>query len=225
METTGQKWRSLISRAFLDFLYPPLCICCQGHLPEDLNILCSECLTTLTFPDPDEYCRGCFLPFEDPLHPHCKKCVKNPSPFTRIFAVLEETPPIFTLRQKLKTFSGVHLAKGIAALMAYYYLKERGKRPQLIVGLPEGFWGNPSASELLAKELASLFQVPLAKGLIRNKIDKGFSKKKGILSVEDRSILFIADRLSSSFFQAGELLLEGFPKELYGLAFSFYPEV
>lgn len=230
MSSLFEKWRSFFAKACLDFLYPPLCLSCQEHLSSDLNLLCRSCLNEFAFSEREEYCRGCFFPFEDPLSPHCVRCLKNPSPFTRVLGVLEEKPSISALRQKLGTFPGAYLAEGMAALMAYQYLKEGGVWPDMVIGMPGNgsffFSRDLSSSELLASQFASLLRLPCRSRAIKKKIwDSEFSLREGILAIEDKRILLVGDNLSSSFFKAGHLLLEGFPKEVYGLTFSFSPRV
>lgn len=188
----------------LDLIYPPFCLYCEERLPQGFKILCQSCFETLSFTNPEEYCRQCFALKEGGVH--CGQCSKKGSPFYRLVCALELIGPATSLQQKLYSFNTSFIAKGLAAFMMLSFIQQKLPWPDCIVSVQSSminkiFRENPSF--LLASAASEILSIPLVKHMAK---------------IEDKKVLLIGERLDSHFFSAGEGLIEACPHYIMGAA-------
>ena len=53
---------------FLDFLFPPFCLCCRQPIGRGRTTLCQRCYDSLHVVDPDHRCQRCGLSLEGNIH-------------------------------------------------------------------------------------------------------------------------------------------------------------
>jgi hypothetical protein len=128
----------------LDFLFPPLCRCCQEEC--ETLYLCPACWSLSELPDPVERCRICFNE-RDRDHSLCTQCgEKPPLPATRAY-VFESNAPIGRL--------GFDFPEAYAAFAYYQWVQLEWPLPDAIVSMPD------RDSRAIAKVFASLLELPL----------------------------------------------------------------
>jgi ComF family protein len=232
----GWKGFEQIKEAFLQFIYPPLCLHCEERLEQRL-IFCETCTSLLEIIDPSERCPTCF----GTLSSSCQTCLeKKEKVIYRTGAVFDYIGPPATLLKKLKYGQQPYLAEGAAAFLAAQFIRLDWPLPDALVPTPLSFthWigRGYNQSELLANHLSSLLQVPVWKALKRRSGDfsqagLALEQRKQLntdsfywnrrFKIEDKTLLLIDDVMTSgsTLQQCGKALLQGYPSHVYALAF------
>lgn len=155
-------------------------------------------------------------------------------------AAFEYLGPVQTLVKELKYSGQWYLAKTAAAFMLLQIERLAWDKPDLIIPIPQPFLKKMlrgyNQSGLIAKELADLLDVPVIDALKRqsgNYSQASLSIEQRLqlnpttiqlrtCDVEDKTVLIIDDVMTTGTTMrlCAETLLQGYPKKLYGLAFS-----
>lgn len=209
----------------LDFLYPRICLCCQLRLGDGYHILCQGCLWLFEWSDPIEHCPGCYSLFDDPMYPRCVHCLISPTVFNRLMGCCIRSEASQVLFRRLRSPATSFLAKGVAALMVYHYLHHHMPWPDLIVPMTASdSWQKDDSIDAVCREIARIMSVPYLSCCLQRHFfysDHLYLKKASRL--HDKKILCVGEFLNSTFFQACEVLAEGYPSHIYGLTFSYHP--
>lgn len=233
----------IFGRAFLNLIYPPLCLHCKATPESDSNLLCSNCLALLQLIDPSERCPHCFSASYSPEHHLCSECKRKPPILNGVGASFDYVGPAGSLVKKLKYSDQPYLAKGCAAYMAMQFLRLDWPLPDLIVPVPIAFTHlmtrGYNQSLLLSQELSLILDKPVQEVLVRKSGDfsqAGLTRKqrlklegtrfqlksklKTIESLEEKTILLVDDVMTtgSTMQKCAEAMMEGFPSKLYSLA-------
>ncbi|MGK5594483.1 MAG: hypothetical protein ACSNEK_03890 [Parachlamydiaceae bacterium] len=108
--------------------------------------------------------------------------------------------------------------------MAIQYLSAKLPLPDIIIPIPQSlsdlFTTSYHFNYLLAKDLATIFNRPLLDTLVYRYLGGQLSLKKPM--IRNQRVLLVGDLLSteSSIRHCGEILAQGYPKEIYGLTFG-----
>lgn len=115
---------------------PPTCILCSSKAKEwDLCKACEQDIPKIA-----QVCACCALPLpiHTPVNQLCGKCLQDPPPFNKVYALFPYQAPIDNLITKLKFQGNLVYAKVLGELMANYlqaeYKKER--LPECLIPVP-----------------------------------------------------------------------------------------
>lgn len=226
-------------RSFCDLAYPPLCLHCQGTLDQKRQHLCEYCWGRLELIDAKERCPYCFSCEYLPCAGICEECQGREPRLHRIAAALDYEGPAATLIREFKYGQQIYLGKGIGALMAMQFIALEWPFPDLIIPMPISrmHWleRGYNQSLLIAQALASILQRPMIDLMRRRSGDysqAGLSRKERLnLSgktffitnmemIADQKLLLVDDVMTtgSTFERCAEVLLNGCPEAIYGLA-------
>jgi ComF family protein len=158
----------------------------------------------------------------------------------RVGAAFDYLGPAATLIKKLKYGNQPHLAAGAAAFLVAQLDRLEWPLPHAIVPVPLSLthWIDRgyNQSQLIAEKMSEFLNVPVLNVLKRYSGDysqaglslsqrrelegKSF-KLKNSFPIRDKTLLVIDDVMTSgsTLRKCGEALLEGYPGDLYGLAF------
>lgn len=228
-----------LGKAFVNLVYPPLCLSCKESVSDDARFLCENCLSQLQLIDPAERCAFCFSAQYSPEKHLCEECARTPPLLNRMAAAFDYIGPSACLVKKLKYSQQAYLAKGLGAYLAAQFLQLEWPMPDVIIPVPivlphrieRGF----NQSALLAYGLSDMIQSPVQEALVRKSGDysqAGLSRKQrmqldGALfclkkkqNLQDKCILLIDDVITtgSTLRKCAEILLEECPASIYGLA-------
>lgn len=227
-----------LGKAFVNLIYPPLCLACKEVLLSDAEILCPHCLVKLEMISPEERCPFCFSPEYNPELPSCNDCLKNRPVLHGIAAAFDYLGPAACLVKKLKYADQAYLAEGLGAYMSAQFLQLNWPMPDYIIPVPIAFthWLDRGYNQslLLANHVGKLLSCPVIEPLKRKSGDfsqAGLSRKQRMQLngscislneahlLQDKSILLIDDVMTtgSTLRKCAEALCEGYPSHIYGL--------
>jgi len=224
--------------AFLNLIYPPICLHCNSKLSDPSTLLCAQCLSLLELVDPQERCPLCFSVNYCTKKRRCDECYKRHPILNGLAASFDYLGPAATLVKKLKYSNQTYLAEGCGAYLAAQFLSLEWPMPDLIVPVPIAFTHlferGFNQSLLLAENLAKILQCPVVQPLKRTSGDYSqaglnkmqrlklegstiYLKKKQVL--QDKRILLIDDvtTTGSTLRKCAEALLEGYPTSVHAL--------
>jgi competence protein ComFC len=229
-----------ICHAFVNLIYPPLCLHCKESVLNTDVLLCQNCLQLLELIDPSERCPHCFSIDFSPENRLCFDCLKKPPLLNGIAAAFDYLGPAATLIKKLKYGDLTYLSKGCGAYLAAQFLQLNWPYPDVIIPMPisishlmeRGF----NQSLLLSRDLSKILNCPVEESLIRESGDysqAGLSRKQRQLldgaafflkpNVDycGKTLLLIDDVMTtgSSLRRCAEVLMETGPSQIYGLTF------
>ncbi len=226
-----------LSQAFIDLVYPPLCLHCKSLRQPGFTLFCETCQNALQILSPDEHCPYCFTPEIEGKSSPCYKCIKQKPEFISA-AVFSYSDSAASLVRQLKYGNQPYLAKGAGAYMAAQLLNLDWPMPDLIVPVPIAFtrWitRGYNQSRLLADSIGHILNVPVD-DLLKRK-SGGFSQaglshvqrmnmdgslielKTGKL-FQNKKILLIDDVFTTgtTAHKCVQALLEGYPTSVYCL--------
>lgn len=177
-----EKLVCTLTRGVLDSLFPRPCIYCGGHRDGGGEFLCTPCLGDIAFIR-RPLCEACGMPadvsYEFPLAGFlCGECRKNPHPFDRARSLGTYDTVLKELIHAFKYSPQPGAIADIAGLLERYF-----------ASAPEGYTGFYVApvplhfrkmrergfdqSFLIAREVASVLNLPLASGLLSRIRDTG----------------------------------------------------
>lgn len=148
-----------LGRAAVDLVFPPRCaLCGRGGL-----FLCEECASFLPRALPPR-CPRCWRPTS--ASEPCLECLEGPSPLDGVRSTFLYRGPVRELVHALKYSGQAALAEPMARLMETD-LRQQAVGAELLAPVPLSGWRERTRgynqSTLLARELASLLGLPLAK--------------------------------------------------------------
>jgi len=148
-----------LGRAAVDLVFPPRCALCGRGGP----FLCEECASSLPRALPPR-CPRCWRPTADPEL--CLECLEQPSPLEGVRSTFLYQGPVRELVHALKYDGQAALAEPMARLMEAD-LRRQAVGVDLLAPVPLSGWRERTRgynqSTLLARELARLLRLPLAK--------------------------------------------------------------
>jgi competence protein ComFC len=228
-----------VGKAFVNLVYPPLCLHCKESVKDDSHILCESCLSLLQLIDPAERCPHCFSAHYFRERRYCPECQRTPPLLNAIAAAFDYVGPAASLIRKLKYSEQSYLAKGCGAYLAAQFLQLEWPLPDVIIPVPislthlleRGY----NQSLLIAKSMAEILNCPVQDALYRGSGDysqAGLSRKQrmqldGSLfslkidqQLRDKTLLVIDDVMTtgSTLRKCAEALMEECPAKIYGLA-------
>lgn len=228
-----------LGRAFVNLVYPPLCLHCKDSVNDDTHILCESCLSLLQLIVPAERCPCCFSARYSCESRHCPECQRTPPQLNAIAAAFDYVGPAATLVRKLKYSEQSYLAKGCGAYLTAQFLQLEWPMPDVIIPVPialthlleRGY----NQSLLIAKSMSEILNCPVQEALYRGSGDysqAGLSRKQrmeldGLLfslkkdqQLQDKTVLLIDDVMTtgSTMRKCAEALMEECPAKIYGLA-------
>lgn len=228
-----------IGKAFVNLVYPPLCLHCKESITEDTHIFCEACLGLMQLIDPAERCPHCFSSNYSLESRHCPECQRTPPILNAIAAAFDYVGPAACLVRKLKYSDKSYLSKGCGAYLAAQFLQLDWPMPDLIIPVPislthlleRGY----NQSYLIANTLSEILQCPLQDALNRSSGDysqAGLSRKQRMeldgqlfslkkeQQLQDKTLLLIDDVMTtgSTLRKCAEVLMEECPAKIYGLA-------
>lgn len=226
--------------AFVQFIYPALCIHCSQTTGHYRQLLCKECKQNFTLIDPSGRCRRCFSLAEMDSGP-CGLCKEYSHPFKGLASAFEHIGPAAALVSELKYKGRFKLAKDLAAFMFVQFCRLDWPVPDMIIPVPQSFsrgmirgynqslliaeeFGkriDRSPHNILKRRNSDFSQTGLNRQQRNQLRSDAFGWKKPI-DLSDRIVLVIDDVMttSSTLRRCGAVLQEGFPKGLYGMTFS-----
>lgn len=210
---------SSAAKSLLGLIYPPLCLhCTQSLRKEEIN-LCASCSTMLDPLDPKYHCPFCFAHLESSHQKMCAKCRKNKKN-GRLAAVFDDSGPAQALHRGMTGRRQPYLAKGAAAYLAFQW-HQLGWTADVIVPVPlplrERVRQGYDYNQLLAAYLSALIGLPFAAALKHEEWSEPPYQLRE--KVHDQTVLLVMDRSEENFEQAARALAEGYPRNVYGLAF------
>lgn len=227
-----------IKQSFINLIFPPLCLHCKGLTAAPNELLCQNCLKTLTLLNPSEYCPHCLSADYHPINKLCAACLREPPIFDGVAAAFDYQGPAASLVRQLKYGQQRYLAKGCAAYMSAQFLNLDWPIPDLIVPVPitstKLFLRGFNQSLLIAQELGSLLQCNV-KSLLKRKhsgfSQAGLSRQQRLTlasenfylsanaDIKDKIVLLVDDVMTtgSTLHCCGEALSTSFPSKLYGM--------
>lgn len=215
-------------------IYPQLCIHCKE---ESKTLLCTGCRDQLELLTALGRCPTCF----SVLDGSCMRCRKRSRPIRGIAAACEHRGAAAALLDEFKIHSRFQLARTLASYMIVQHSRLEWPIPDLIVPVPQ-FWiqsfervYNPSL--LLAKEMAAIWGCEITSLLKRQgahfsqrrlsseereRLDSESFQWKKRKDLSDKIVLVVDDLIGTgtTLHHAALRLKEGFPKAVYGIAFS-----
>jgi ComF family protein len=243
MSSIDRAFKAL-RRSFLHLVFPVHCLHCNELICHDAPLFCCACLTLLELINPTGRCCACFGPRDAIKGKRCNNCLEGYSIFKGIGAAFDYVGPAASLVKKLKYGNQPQLAQGAAAFLVMQWGQLNWPIPDAIVPVPLAFthWigRGYNQSALLAEHMGSLLKVPVWDVLRRESGDfsqaslslvqrralegKRFKLTKGHLLADKRLLLLDDVMTSGSTLQrCAEVLAEGCPASLYGLAFCRTP--
>ncbi|UCG34941.1 MAG: ComF family protein [Candidatus Omnitrophota bacterium] len=161
--------------AFKDIIYPPLCFACERKIQE--GYLCPECQDKVEYLFPP-LCRLCSRPLSYKNSYLCSGCIGKKSPFKRVISITAYKEPMTKLLHLFKYKNYDYLGRFLSHLMIQH-IERIGldlSCYQAIIPVPlhpfrrkeRGY----NQTELLAKQIANHFQIPLRNDIIYQKKDK-----------------------------------------------------
>ena len=229
----------LISNAFLNLVYPPLCLYCRETVQDEKHPLCHSCLSLLELIDPHERCPHCFSSQFCVEKRLCPECLRKPPMLNGIGAAFDYAGPAACLIRKLKYADLSYLADGCGAYLAAQFLQLGWPMPDVLIPIPIAMthWieRGYNQSLLLAQSLSKILDRPVQEALIRKSGDysqAGLSRKQRLeldgnlfhlkksQNLADKNILLIDDVMTtgSTLRKCAESLQEECPSTIYGLA-------
>lgn len=227
-----------LSHAFLDLLYPPICLHCSDSLEAGFKIFCPACQSQLSLIDPAGRCPYCFTDDYNMDKKLCPSCFRCKPVLHRTAAAFDYAGPASTLVKRLKYAGQPYLAKGAGAFLAGQFLQLDWTMPDLLVPVPMAFthWieRGYNQSMLLAESLGNILNVPVKNVLKRRSGDysqagltfkqrmelsgNSFSLFEGE-DLADKTIVLIDDVMTtgSTLRLCAEALIPGCPRNIYGL--------
>lgn len=136
--TTGKGGVARFATALLDFVFPPLCHLCRGHIPRAGRLhVCPPCRESLVAPA-HPLCTICGAPFAGAGEDHpCSSCLIHPPSFDAARASLLHDGPGRALIHAFKYDFRTQLRRPLALLMAERLTDfVTLHRPDLIVPVP-----------------------------------------------------------------------------------------
>ncbi len=225
--------------AFLEFIYPSLCLHCSTAIASNKGLFCVSCAELLDIVNPEERCPYCFSEDYDPKQRVCYPCFMESPCVKRCAAVFDYNGPAATLVIKMKYANQPYLAKGGGAYLALQLLRLGWPLPDFIVPVPLTLVHQISRgynqSLLLAESLGGIIERPVVEVLSRRWLEHSqaglsklqrfeldsdsFSLKKHI-DIRDKTLLLVDDVMTTGKTMncCAEVLYSGFPKSVYGLA-------
>ncbi len=178
-----KKFLIKIKNIILHLLFPRTCFCCGIDLPlENKGFLCKDCLKKLKKPGPI-ICQRCGITLKDG-GAHCFNCRGTKAKHFKcslIRSALDFNEPSRALIHGLKYEKHINIAKFLAPLMQKTLLENPDfLEAEYFVPVPihkkrfkkRGF----NQSEILARELSSLTDIPTLNALVRIKNTKSQTK-------------------------------------------------
>lgn len=229
-----------IKQAFINLLYPPLCLHCQEVKRNETHLLCDSCVELLELIDPSERCPQCFSADYCSNKRLCSVCLQRPPLLNGIAAAFDYVGPAASLVRKLKYSNQPHLAKGCAAYLAAQFLRLNWPLPDIIVPVPIAlthlFERGYNQSLELSRYFAETLNRPVLEVLTRKsgdysqaglsrqqrcQLNHAYFRLKERAQLQDKSILLIDDvtTTGSTIRQCAEVLMEACPASIYGLTF------
>ena len=175
-------WFLELKDIVLDIFFPPLCFNCQKHLGSKDGVLCNECQSLIKLNN-TLFCPVCRLRLADG-----RKICHHDSQYLLAAASNYDNPVIQSLIRYFKYKSFQNIAPILGGLMCdYLKLTNLKLKNYIVVPVPlhprkerkRGF----NQAELLAKNVASHFNLSLVNGLIRIRNNK---PQVGLKDNEDR---------------------------------------
>lgn len=203
-----------IATSFCDLFFPLNCLSCSKPLPEDLTLLCTDCLSLMEKTNPKERCRSCFSFIGDDS---CHSCMKYPSPFYRTYAPFQDDPATLVLIQKLNQEAGAHLAPSLAGLLLLSLEKSPIRDADIVVS------SSDSGSQRLAKAFSNLSGQPYLKCFqAKSLLDRSSAIRTSTsLQIADKRVLLISTGLQpfSHYLHEGQEISTAFPRSIQKLFF------
>lgn len=229
-----------VGYAFLDLLYPPMCLACNEGIEEHGLPLCKTCLSQLELIDPEERCPHCFTADYIPEKRLCPDCLKNPPILTGVASAFDYLGPAACLIRHLKYQDKPYLSEGCGAYLAAQFLQMNWPFPDRIIPVPMAlthwFGRGYNQSELLAQSLGKLLECPVDNALVRQSGDysqAGLTRKqrwrlegsriqlRSGKELHDQNLLLVDDVMTTgcTLRKCAEALLGGHPAKIYALTF------
>jgi len=229
-----------IAGSFLDLLYPPQCIHCNGGLQDSNGVLCVSCAELLDRLDPTERCQQCFSGGGLLSSGYCYKCSSKTKLLSGCASVFDYVGPASSIIKKMKYSDMPFLGKGVAAYMVTQFLSldwpipdviipvplslshkvQRGYNQSLIIANELGRYLQTEVSDILLRRNGSYSQAGLLR-FQREQLAKDTFYLKTGRCITDKRILLIDDvyTTGSTLRASAEAICEGYPKEIYALTF------
>lgn len=225
-------------RTLLRFVYPPLCLHCEGLLRPEESIFCSGCFALMELIDPEERCPVCFSHDFAPGDKVCAECRGTASLFTRVAAAFDYQGPAASLIGAMKYGNRPYLAKGAGAFLVEQLYRLQWPMPDLLVPVPIPFvrWLQRgfNQSALIAESLGECLDRPVVKAVKRSSGDysqAGLNRQQrkqlnssmfhylSLVDMRNKTVLLVDDVMTTgtTLRCCGEALLEGHPAAIYAL--------
>ena len=184
----------------LDFLFPPLCICCKGRILHPF--FCAACWELCTPLDPVGRCRHCFTEWTN--GEFCGKCQL---PFRRAVVFESSASARMLCRKKEGAIGGFVL---------YQWIQMQWPIPEVVIPMP--------GMDLIAKTFAFfLYKAGTCSANILSRKGRHWSCNEEVL--EEGQTILLLDAQSSLFTlkKAAQSLLETSPKKIFQLSLFHDP--
>ena len=228
-------------RACLNFAFPSLCCYCKEIFIDGQSLFCRSCSELVELIAPEERCSFCFSEEPSRAGKPCKYCLSQSKLFNGIATAVDYEGPVRDVVWRLKYGGQAFLAKSIAACMYLQWQRLNWPAPQLVIPVPMPLsrliFRGYNQSELIAKEFAEYFNVPVLRALKRlsfgysqaaltrdQRLD--LSRTQFLLrkqdQVEDKVVFIVDDVMTTgaTLGCCGEALAELYPLQMYGLSFA-----
>lgn len=211
----------------LSIIFPNLCLHCEEQLQPG-RLVCNGCAGFFELIDINTRCIHCFS--ECSVKKACSNCVKKKRWHGEIAAACDAVGAAKTLAVMLKDGKAPYVAKTAASLMAVQFSHLQWPLPDYVVPMPKRLWlKGANHSELLARHLASIFQLPMKK-LLKTQTptwrnlasDEEFQFYcKDEQWINGKTILVIDDVIDSgwTFQKSAQVLKDAGSAKVYGLAY------
>jgi len=202
--------------SLLDIIYPPTCLNCN-ELQMSQETFCSKCLRDFTLLRKEGRCVKCFAEIAE-ISGTCKACRKMAHPFRALSSCFEAFGPAWSLYQGLTKQKQFHLAKDIAAYLAFQLHTLDWPIPDCIVGLPNSFQ-NPHY--LAIREMAKMLDRPFLPLLKRHLCTTPTFSLKKRCKILNKVVLLIGMHMQTraNMRAAAWALDTDDPETLYGMTF------
>jgi hypothetical protein len=186
--------------AFLDLIFPPLCIACKNRC--STRFLCPNCWHLCELPDPVDRCRHCFEELDERAN-LCKQC--------RHTALLSSVRGFVFDSESPARCLGLEATEAMAGFALIQWIQLEWPLPDAVIPMPD------ADSRLIARTFADWLQLPFVKVLnAQGKYCEDLIEEDLVLLVIDAANPFQKLR------EADQALREAFPKRTYILSlFSF----
>lgn len=229
-----QPFLRSLKKSALSLLFPQICLHCQTALPEEVQLLCRPCFSTLLLLDLSGHCQGCFSPSVEPI---CSEC----GPFLISASCFMYEEAAKSLIRAFKFNQRPDLAQGLSSFMLLQLDRLSWPLPDLITFIPQSFlrtkFRGYNQSELLAQELGCLLSRRVVsvlkkphftlsqtqqKGDERLHVAQNTFEKTNQASVEQKEILLIDDvyTTGATVAAATRVLQKMGAKKVYALTFA-----